>query len=285
MGKTILLAGYRGFIGSHVKERLESLGHEVVGLHREPTVPIVGTPEVIINCAAELVDESRMWEANVCLVHGLMDLAVKWRIDKVIHLGSSSEYGPTNAVRREDMSGQSTTLYETTKSRGTQIVMERAYTEGTDACVVRPFSIYGPRETTRKLIPQMWEHMMHERVLNLCPYAAHDWLYIDDFVDGIVALFDAPREVTKGQIFNLGSGVSRSNMEVLGAFQEAANEMTLGRTLKFHMDKQWCRPYDVTNWQADITKAARLLNWRPKTSLRQGLLRYLDWRWFSEDVG
>lgn len=282
---TILLCGAGGFIGSHVKDRLESLGHEVVPLRRGLPAAIEGRPEVIINCAAELVDESKMVDSNFDLVTDLLDLALKWDIRKVIHLGSSSEYGPTNTVRHEDLACQPTTTYEKTKQISSKMVVNVANAGDLDACVIRPFSIYGPRETTRKLIPQMWEHMMHERVLDLCPHSAHDWLYVDDFVDGLVAVLGAPREVTKGQIFNLGSGVSTSNINLLGTFQEVADKMTLGRTLRFHMDQTKCRPYDVTNWQADISKAKRLLNWRPKTSLREGLRRYIDWRWFEEDKG
>lgn len=284
MGKTILLCGASGFIGGHVKARLESLGHEVVSLRRGLPAAIEGRPEAIINCAAELVDESKMIESNVELVHTLIDLAVKWHIDKVIQVGSSSEYGPTNEIRREDMTCVPSTAYERTKLTATEWVCASAWTKDIDACVARPFSVYGPNETPRKLIPQLWDHLMDGRTFELHD-GSHDFIYIDDFVDGIVALLDAPREVTKGEIFNFGSGRSTSNHEVLAAFQEAANEMKLGCSITYHLNPKPFRPYDVTNWQADISKAARVLEWRPKVSFKDGLKRYMDWRWFEGDKG
>lgn len=288
MSKTILLTGANGFIAGHIKTRLLELGYKVIEFTRADNSHIYSFRatgiDTIINCAAELSRESEMFDSNVKLVNNLLDFSQKERIAKFIQIGSSSETGPTDSPRKEDTFCSPTTIYEATKLAGTVLCLAYAKAYDMDICVARPFSIYGPGETPRKFIPQLWEALINGKIFELYP-GGHDFIFIDDFVDGIIALLDAPQETTKGQIFNFGSGRSFSNAEVLGVFQELASEMLLGRTVTFHLNGKPYRPYDVENWQADITKSMTRLNWKPKTSLKEGLKKYIYWAWFQSDLG
>lgn len=274
---TVLLTGPRGFVGAHLATKLQSLGHQVIPLGRNDPVP-TGKVDAIVNCAGEINDPARMFDSNVTYVWRLLEWAREARVDKVVHIGSSNEYGPTNQPRREDMLGRPSTIYEGTKLAATALCQGYAAAHDMDIVVARPFSLYGPNDTPRKLIPRLYRSYIERESIEVHP-GAHDWLYIDDFTDGLVALLVRDRAFTQGDIVNFGTGVSSSNYQVVDAMVAALGGINVTyRNGPYH-------PYDVTHWVADITKAATKYGWRAKRSLAAGVKEYVMAEWFKEDLG
>lgn len=277
---TILVHGAHGFVGSHLVKRLRADGHSVTTIGRAPYDIPWQTFDALINCAAELTDESAMWESNVSLTHDLLKLMHKGLCKRFVQIGSSSEYGRTVLPRAESTLCVPTNVYEATKLAATALCQGWAERYDLDICVSRPFSLYGTNDKPRKLIPTLYRSFIDHKTISLYP-GSHDWLYIDDFVDALIRLLSAPRMVTKGQIFNFGTGVSSTNHEVVAALEEALGgklsiaSQTDGR---FHA-------HDVDNWVADASKARTVLGWAPKHDLRSGIKEYVMAEWFKEDRG
>jgi nucleoside-diphosphate-sugar epimerase len=277
---TIFLTGSTGFIGRHLLRRLTAEGHRVLCSQRGDNIYsslMASNTDVIIHCAGEVKDSSKMFESNVILTHELLTCAynttpsgaIGWfKPPKVIIFGSSSEYGPTNEVRHENMLCHPSDMYETTKLAATVLCQGYA-AMGLDACVVRPFSVYGPGLQSNRFIPVLYRSFFNENPIEL-HFGTHDWIYIDDFVEGVMLLLSQPDFVTQEEIFNLGTGISTSNEEIVRLF-----EKLLDKKANVRYSDNRLHLYDVENWQADISKM-NALGWEPKVKLEEGLKRFID---------
>lgn len=276
----ILVIGANGFVGGHLKKQLKFEGHDVVSIGREPidySIPF----DVVINCAAELTDESKMWTSNVCLVHDLLEGFRKHGIVKrIIQIGSSSEYGLTDLPRKESTICIPSNIYEATKLAATSLCQGYASRYDMDICVARPFSLYGPNDKPRKLIPTLYRSHINHASITVYP-GSHDWIYIDDFINGIILIATAKKEVVKGQIFNFGTGKSTTNKDIVQAL-----EVALGSKLNvsYRDDKKY-HSYDVDNWVSDSSKARDVLGWTPQFDIKNGMREFVMAEWFKEDKG
>lgn len=282
--KTILLTGHSGFIGSNLKIRLEQLGYKVVLFSRhDHWLFIKEKIDVIINLAGETQKEDQMFDSNLVLVQSLLEYARLSNVDKFIQVGSSSEYGPTDDERVEYMICKPSNIYEATKSAATQLCIGYANRYDMDICIVRPFSIYGPNDKPYHFIPQLWRHFLDQESIDVYR-GGHDWLYIDDFIDGLIILLESPKEKTKGDIINFGSEICKSNFCITNIFNSVLASLNLGY-LKFNVKNEKYHTYDIDVWLANCGKAHNKYDWRPKINTHGGIRKYIDWAWFQEDKG
>jgi nucleoside-diphosphate-sugar epimerase len=270
----IIVLGARGFIGSNLVKRLKRDGHEVQGLGRGEDM-LWGGEVTIINCAGQLTDEECMYRDNVEFLFRMLQ---RYRHKRFIQLGSSSETGPMEGPRREDVACHPSNLYEATKLAATNLCLGYAAQYDMNVSVVRPFSVYGPHDTPRKMLPTLWRAWKEDKEF-VCYPGGHDWIHIDDFVDGVVAVLNAPAEKTKGQIFNLGTGICTPNSGVLDMFNKAVGSG--GVRFKVVLDK--LHSYDVTDWRADTTKTLMTLGWSAKIPIQEGIKRFVNDEWFIEE--
>ncbi len=268
----IFLTGSTGFIGRHLKTFLFSKGHEVFTYQRnnclvpELFVDEVWQPDLFIHCAAELKRDDLMFDSNVVLTNKMLKFARDLG-SRFIQIGSSSEYGPTNESRREGLACLSPNcLYDATKLAATNLALAFSAQYGMDVCVVRPSTVYGHGMRTN-FLPMLWESRNKEIEVWA---GAHDWIYIDDFLDGLEVLMNTKK--TKGQIYNLGTGISTPNINVAFLFQKELQKR--GMEGHFHfVDKR--NQSDVDHWRINNRKM-RNLGWKPKVNLKEGLRRYVD---------
>lgn len=273
----VLLVGSTGFIGGHLKSRLDKEGHEVIPFPRDWGFDWGKRPDVIINCAGELDKESEMVGANLQLPTHLLDQMRHYGTRRFIQIGSSSETGPVEGPRHEDMACHPSNVYEMTKLAATSTCISYANAYDLDVCVARPFTIYGPGDKPRKLLPTLWAALLDGGAFTCYP-GGHDWTHVSDFVEGIVLLLNAPREKTKGEIYHFGTGVSTSNEEIVRLFERVA-----GSLYRVDYVKKKLRPYDVMDWRADNTKARKQLGWEPKVTVEQGIRDYVMTEWFKQE--
>lgn len=259
---TILVPGHKGFVGRYLAPALNRLGHTVIPMGRGDPFP--DSPvEAIINCAGEINDLTRMVDSNTSFVGRLLDWALAARA-KVIHIGSSSEYGSTNRQRKESDACTPASLYDGTKLAATALCQGYAAQYDMDICVARPFSLYGAADAPRKLIPRLLTAYRTSETLDV--YAgSHDWVYIDDFIDGLITLLNSPREKTKGDIVNFGTGVATTNREVIATL--ACSGITV--RARYHDEKR--SAYDVANWQAYPFNTTLNYGWEAKWSFEAGI--------------
>ena len=127
----ILLTGSTGFVGRHLKPLLERQGYEILCYTRDMDLSSLSSSrpniKTVINCAGEITDQTKMFEANVVLVERLLRFAREMNVAKFIQIGSSSEYGVISEPRKEDMRCVPTDWYSATKIAATNLCLGYAY--------------------------------------------------------------------------------------------------------------------------------------------------------------
>ena len=144
---------------------------------------------------------------------------------------------------------------------------------GLPVTTVRPFNTYGPRQSSRAIVPTIITQALTSdelRLGNLSP--ARDLSYVFDTVEGFVSA--AEHEDAVGRVVNIGSGREVS----IGDLTEAIMRL-VGRSLPIVLDGARMRPSDseVERLLADNTRAKELLGWTPRHSLEEGLAGTIEW--------
>lgn len=136
---------------------------------------------------------------------------------------------------------------------------------------LRLFYVYGPGQRQDSLIPTIFKCLLDEKVLEVRnPYNANDYIFIDDVIDAFKIATYTPFE---SGIFNIGSGVSTSALEVC----KYAEKLILNSsTLSQKIEKSFQSLDSEINFWADITNCEKDLKWSPKVSLEEGIER--TWR-------
>lgn len=290
----ILVTGASGFIGSHLCERLIADGHQVTGVDRQPCwVPgvtafrwdlreraiasLLRDVDAVIHLAARAgmagswVDFDDYTSCNVLATQRVLEAAARVQVPWVIYCSSSSVYGRFAVGDEDNSSLLPCSPYGVSKLAGEQLC--RAYWESRSLpfTIVRPFSIYGPRQRA-----DMFHHVAIEALLSgrsLTIYGnghqVRSNTYVGDLVDAFASLLARP-DAAKGNVFNVGGGEAVSLLETLWLL-----ESLTGR--KATIEWRPARVGDQSATAADTTKARQLLGWQPATSLKDGLTKQVAW--------
>jgi dTDP-glucose 4,6-dehydratase len=139
--------------------------------------------------------------------------------------------------------------------------------------VIRPFNNYGPRQSTRALIPTIISQALAGGELRLGSLApTRDFTFVTDTVRGFTAI--AASERALGETVNLGTGSEVSVGDLV-----ALVSRLIGRELAVREEEQRLRPKasEVGRLLCDASKAAELCGWKAEVSLEEGLRRTIEW--------
>lgn len=275
---TIMVTGAEGFIGKALSRRLELAGHKVLRSSKRLGQDLL-RPDALDGFLKERVDTvfhlagkafvpdswkdpSGFYALNVLGTEHALEFCRKSGA-RMIYC-SSYVYGiPRFLPVSEEHPIAPANPYAHSKWLAEELCRFYAANFGVDSAVLRPFNIYGPGQDERFLPAQLVTQAVRSgrvQVQDLAP--RRDYLYLEDFVEGCLAVLAArPRGFS---IFNLGSGSSASVSEVIEAL-----ERSLGREILIESNNT-PRPNEIP----DVVAACSLVQsgkWRPTTSLEQGL--------------
>jgi nucleoside-diphosphate-sugar epimerase len=136
----IFITGSTGFVGKNLVDYYTKRGHEVYAFRRDEilTEALVNfQPDAIINSAAEIYDHEKMFVPNVVMTQTCLEYSLKYR-KRMIQIGSSSEYGPTNFATAEDTLLKPVDFYQATKGAATLLCQGWARMHRLPIFIVRP---------------------------------------------------------------------------------------------------------------------------------------------------
>jgi nucleoside-diphosphate-sugar epimerase len=291
----VLVTGANGFVGKHVRHAIVASGKTFIGLGhavrseegsilREPgeQVPMELTdlealigrlrairPNVVIHAAAYGVqvgqlDWAKSFDSNVVTSLNVVEAAAAAGVARVIHLGTSQEYGTREGVLREDGPLDPQTPYGATKASAFYLCRQRARELGVHWIELRPFLTFGPGEHAEKLFPSLIVPLLRGEVPAMSGgEQVRDVVYIKDLVSGILAAIEA--ELPAGAAINLGCGEGRT----LKSLAEGLLTLFPGGQIAFG-----ARPYrepEVWHQVADTRLCRSLLGWGPSIPMQQAL--------------
>lgn len=205
------------------------------------------------------------WRDTVLATEALWDALAVAGASKVVHIGSSLEYQPSDRPLREDGPIWPATMRGVLKAAAALIAMQRSGETGIPMVGLRLFSIYGPREQHHRVVPTLVEALRTARPFRVVASPSRrDFVYIDD---AVAACLLAARYDGDAVMFNVGSGIETSIEELCDIA-----EVVVGRSLT--RDRE---PHEggvtVPHSSADPTLARTVLGWSATTALADGISR------------
>src|SRR5438128_3469101 len=307
----VLVTGGAGFIGSHLVEKLLAAGHAVVilddfndfydpqikraniaGFAKDVTVRHVDLRDggsvrslfhrekvdAIAHLAARagvrpsIQHPQLYYDTNVIGTLHLLEAARVTGAQRFIFASSSSVYGASKTVpfSEDQRLIQTLSPYAATKIAAEFLCSTYSHLYQMRVVALRYFTVYGPRQR-----PDLAIHQFTRRIHAGQPIeqfgdgtTRRDYTYIDDVIQGTIAALQY--EGPLFDIFNLGESETIQLKDLIVAIENA-----LGKKAKINQLPE--QPGDMPLTCADISKARKLLDYRPTTRLSEGLPRFIDW--------
>jgi UDP-glucuronate 4-epimerase len=190
---------------------------------------------------------------------------------RLVLASSSSVYGADSRrpFREEQMTGRPLSPYGATKVAGEALAHAHYATTGLPVAIARLFTVYGPRQRPDLAINSFARRMLAGEPIELYDggRGSRDYTYVDDVVDALVRLIDAPAAYV---LVNVGGHSPVTTTELVDRLETALDVGAIRVAAP-------AQPGDVPATYADITRARDLLGWEPKVGLDEGLARFGAW--------
>jgi len=239
--------------------------------------PLVKEADVIVNFAAEThVDRSIHSGLDFALTDTvgtgvLLEAMKKNGAERFIQISTDEVYGeaPGHPSKETDALFPKSP-YAASKAGGDRLAWSYYATHGLDVVITRCSNNYGPRQYPEKLIPLMVTNALEGKKLPVYGHGKNtrDWIHVDDHANAIDMLIDLGKA---GEIYNIGSGVEKSVLEIAG---EVLKELGKPESLIEHVAD---RPGHVTRHAVDTTKIRREVGWAPERPFERAIKETVGW--------
>ncbi len=313
----ILLTGCAGFIGSHTLDRLLADGHHVIGVDNfdpfynrslkaaniqahadHPDFELleadladsetyqklnflVGNDPIdaIIHLAAKagvrpsIEDPVGYQRANVIATQNLLEFAKDNEIKQFVFASSSSVYGVNANVpwREDDHVLQPISPYASTKVSCE--LMGHVYSKlyGIRFLGLRFFTVYGPRQRPDLAINKFARLIEAGEAIPVFGDGStrRDYTFIDDIIEGIIGSLHYQN--SNYELINLGNDQTVTLSQMIETIERVVGKKVI-------VDRQPEQPGDVPQTWADVSKAEKLLGYKPTTSFKDGVEQFIKWR-------
>ena len=315
----ILITGAAGFLGSNICDRLLAEGHQVIGMDNF----ITGSPDNLVHLAGDqnflfirhdvsnfifvpgelnavmhfaspaspnpnspfgyLNLPIQTLKAGALGTHNTLGVARAFNTRYI--LASTSEiYGdPLEHPQTEEYWGHVSpigprSVYDEAKRFAEALTMAYHRFHNVDTRIVRIFNTYGPRMhlDDGRVVPNFLQQALNGQPLTVYGDGSQSrsFCYVDDLVEGIYRLLLSDEH----QPVNIGNTVETTMLE----FAKTINELTGNKAGIIYNDDARGEG-DPQRRQPDISRAKAILNWEPKISLEEGLMKTIPY--FKEKMG
>ena len=312
----ILVTGADGFIGSHLVEELVKRGFQVKafvlynsfnswgwldtlpkdikdnleifsGDIRDPygVKNAMQGCDIVLHLAALIAipysyhSPETYVDTNIKGTLNILQAARELNIKHVVHTSTSEVYGTARFVpitEEHPLQGQSP--YSASKIGADQLAYSFYASFKTPVTIIRPFNTYGPRQSSRAVIPTIITQIANGttkiKLGSVSP--TRDFNYVKDTVDGFILAALSNKGL--GEVINLGSNYEISVGDTVHLISDI-----MGKNIEIITDDIRIRPEnsEVERLWADNTKAKKLLEWSPKYAGKEGfkigLKETIDW--------
>jgi NDP-hexose 4,6-dehydratase len=310
----VAVTGAEGFIGSHLVEALVQRGHRVramvlynmfssrgwldtlasdvidqvdvvFGDVRDPStvLELIEPASVVYHLAAigsvpYSYSAPRMFvDINTIGTLHVLEAVRACQTPRMVHTSTSETYGTAKTVPiSEQHSLQAQSPYAASKVGADKLAESYHLSFEVPVVTIRPFNTFGPRQSTRAVIPQVITQLASgSRELKLGSLTpTRDFCYVTDTALAFVDVGTAPASAVVGETFNAGPG---DEVSVGRLAEEIASLMDVDADIV--EDSQRIRPKDseVMRLVCDATKLRERVGWAPRVTRDNGLRRTIEW--------
>jgi len=308
-GKTILLTGGAGFIGSQLAKRLVEDNRIIIfdNLHRNairftsldshPNVTLIKGDvldrdhlleatrgcNIVVHLAAiagvDTVMEMPTLTIKVNLLGTLnaLDAAIEWGVERFIDFSTSEVFGSHVYMAEEHNSttlgvvGESRWTYAVSKLAAEHLVHSYHKEYGLPTVTIRPFNVYGPQQVGIGAIHTFVVDALkgNDLVIHGDGNQIRAWCYVDDMIDGTLLCLEKDEAI--GHVFNIGNPRATVTVANLAhLIKRLCNSSS--RIVYGYKDY-----VDIELRIPSIRKAQNLLGYWPRVDLEEGLIRTIEW--------
>lgn len=313
----ILITGGAGFIGSSITDKLLEDGHSVICLDSfddfyNPSIKRKNIENALTNKNFSLVEEdirnkkfldeifstnkvgtvihiaakagvrpsiihpALYYDVNVNGTLYLLESMRKANVKKMIFASSSSVYGNSKKIpfSEDDNVDFPISPYAASKKSAELLCHTYHHLYGFDIFCLRFFTVYGPRQRPEMAIHMFARNIMNQKSIPMFGDGSskRDYTYIDDIVSGVVG---AVKSLKGYEIINLGESQTISLADLITLLEKKIGTKAI-------IDKLAEQPGDVAVTNADISKAKRILNYSPQTTIEEGIDKFVNWLMLQE---
>jgi UDP-glucose 4-epimerase len=307
----IMVTGAAGFIGSHLVNTLLQQGEQVIGidefndyydpqLKRKNIATFENSPNfTLVEGDIQFLDLPKLFQDVEIVYHQAAQAGVRnsWgqgfrayterninttqvlleaakdasRLKRLVFASTSSVYGDAETLpTHEEIAPKPVSPYGITKLAAERLCGLYHKNFGVPFVSLRYFTVYGPRQRPDMAFHKFFKGVLQDEAIPVYGdgQQTRDFTFVSDAVAANLAAATAPEAV--GEIFNIGGGSRVVLTEVLDTMEEI-----VGKPLKRnHIEKAMG---DARHTAADVSKARKILGYRPQVSLREGLAK--EWEW------
>lgn len=313
MKKTILVTGSAGFIGFHTSIKLLKEGNKVIGVdnlnsYYDPKIKKKRNrilkkyksykfykldfsnfkkinnvikkekPKVIVHLAAQagvrysLTNPWAYENANNLGTLNIFESAKLNKIKRVVFASSSSVYGGNKKLpfSEKDRTDTPISLYAASKKSNEVVGHTYHHLYGIETAGLRFFTVYGPYGRPDMALFKFTKNILLSKKIDVYNKGkmGRDFTYIDDIVDGINSVIN--KKKLEYEIYNLGGDNPIELMKFISLIEKNLNKKAKIKFLGMQAG-------DVKKTYADISKAKKEINYKPKVKVEEGVENFCNW--------
>ena len=251
-------------------------------------------PEIVVNLAAQagvrysITNPDAYLESNLIGFFNILEACRYNKVEHLVYASSSSVYGMNKKIpySTEDKVDNPVSLYAATKKSNE--LMAHAYSKLYDipSTGLRFFTVYGPAGRPDMAYFGFTNKLIKGEKIQIFNYGncKHDFTYIDDIVTGVVNVMektpDRNENGVRYKVYNIGNNKPENLLDFVDILQqELIRAEVLPKDYDFEAHKELVpmQPGDVEMTYADVEDLIRDFNFKPSTSLRDGLRKFAGW--------
>jgi NAD dependent epimerase/dehydratase len=310
-GKTVAVTGAAGFIGHHLVKELVSYGCQVramvkynsqsnIGLLQTLNLSTLKRVEMVFGNVCDLrmmerfvqdtdvvfhlaaligipysyVSPKDYIEVNTLGALNILEAVRRFKTPRLVVTSTSETYGSAQYVPMDEKHPlQAQSPYSASKIAADQLALSYYRSFNTPVAIIRPFNVFGPRQSLRAVIPTIVQQMLkYKSAITVgSRFPVRDFTYVTDVVDGFVRLGCANN--VEGNVFNIATGVGVSIDDII-----KSSSALIGYKGKVVSKKERKRPEksEVIKLIGSAKKAREHLGWIPKVSFEEGLKKVIE---------
>ena len=311
LNKKILITGAAGFIGSHLAEYFIKKGYKVVAFDRynsnnsfgwldkspykkkiecvlgdirdyDSVFKTMKNCDSVIHLAALIgipysyISPLAYIRTNVDGTYNILEASRNLKIKNIVITSTSETYGSAQYMPIDEYHPiVSQSPYAASKAAADQLALSFYRSYNLPVKIIRPFNTYGPRQSSRAIIPSIINQCLYNKNRNIFLgniKPTRDLTYVEDLCEAFLKVFKNKKLF--GEVVNVGNNSNISIKDLVNKISKLINVK-----VKIKSEKLRVRPKysEVSDLKSSIKKITMFTKWKPKTKIDRGLKKTIDW--------